>query len=333
MTGLHRRLSWTNALYILRWTGVLAFYFMGVCCCQNMGNKEQMTICLSDFYPDQRETEEILEEERKEKEPVEVCFFKEYGFIEITRGDGAVKTQAMTAGIMGNAVEYDWRASGFDSMDTEGCVIDRGTAVELFGSAQPGGIILVGGRTCQVRMVLPWKNRRVLFAGYEGETKADRIFVRNGCEKKEIRQFLMRHGLSGKILSDRWMKNIVLLILLVLPAGILKSFYQMAAKEQKSMDNSKIYGWLWGFARLAVILVGIGCIWYFFKIPEEWIPGKWSDFAFWHKKITETAEEIRLYFVLSKTEEQNESILYGIKSVFCFLVSVLGMCYNMKYSV
>ena len=92
--------------------------------------------------------------------------------------------------------------------DTEGCLIDEGTAQELFGSVQVEGLTLsCGDRERLVQGVFPFPEKLVILqdTGEEAKGDWDRITIqsKDGQPVKDLgEKFLIRHGLTGEVL--RW---------------------------------------------------------------------------------------------------------------------------------
>ena len=173
--------------------------------------------------------------------------------------------------------------------DREGCVISRGLALELFGSAavsgkqvwcrdqayvvrgvtdDPGYVILVlAGRQEGMRCL-------IISCGKDssGETAAGRILFRYGIGSGYV-------CVDGSLFSAS-------ACLAVLSAPVMVMGWLCREMLRRGIGKRRRLG----LAVLAVSLLflGIILIWKLdLKIPAALIPGKWSDFDFWSRRAGE----------------------------------------------
>ena len=77
-----------------------------------------------------------------------------------------------------------WRLAGLLSQDRQGCVLDRVSAVKLFGTEEAEGRWLrFQGKDYQIRKVLPWKQRMFLTASEQSTDTYNRVFVKRRDSK------------------------------------------------------------------------------------------------------------------------------------------------------
>lgn len=278
---------------------ILGLFLCGLISAGNVLQEKKDTVFLLSPVPDDSRVSEILDSEKNTRNPAEVCFYRDMGLEKISQKDYSRSTEVFAAGLAGNETIFDWRLRGFAEDDREGCVIDRRTADILFGSCQPGGKIEFQGREYTVRKVLPF-SQQVLYIRPQKDKKLtyDRVFIRDDTEG-----FLMRNGLSGKKQNTGFIRIVMISMVFLLPADIS---VRILGKRKGKTGAVRTAWTLLGVAVLTVVLWKMISL---LDIPGDWIPGKWSDFGFWQRKIWEISENIRLYFMLPQTPAEAEGIL------------------------
>lgn len=295
-----------------------------------MGSETGYSVFLTSFYPDKQRVEEILNSEKKNEFPIDVCFYWDGGFQTITQKEYGRRETVMVGGLSGKSELYDWQADGFAEGDRDGCLLDKETAMKLFGSTVPGGKVEFANKTYVVRKVIPWKQKLMLIHPENPETLYNRAFIRkttSGNAQKDAEQFLMRNGLAGMVVSNERIKGLAFFSLFLMPAGIgLGLVFQAYSEKKKAGKNLFVY-WFWTVIGMAVFLVILFVFWRNIQIPDDWIPGRWSDFNFWQEKIKRELESLKQYIMLPKTVVQAERILVGVKTIFWELLSltILGI--------
>ncbi|MED9965777.1 MAG: ABC transporter permease [Blautia sp.] len=285
---------------------ILGLFLCALVSAGSVMQEEKDTVFLVSPVPEGSRVSEILDSEKNTRNPAEVCFYSDLGLERISQKDYSRSTEVFAAALAGNETIFDWRLRGFAEDDREGCVIDRRTAGILFGSSQPGGKIEFQGREYTVRKVLPFA-QQVLYIRPQKDKKLtyDRVFIRDDTEG-----FLMRNGLSGKKQNTGFIRIVMISMVFLLPVDIS---VRMLGKRKGKTGAVRAVWTLLGVAVLAVVL------WKMFSlihIPGDWIPGQWSDFGFWQRKLQEMGENLRLYFMLPKTPAEAEEILSLGKTAF-----------------
>ncbi|MDO4272650.1 MAG: hypothetical protein Q4D16_03200 [Eubacteriales bacterium] len=318
-------LAWGRCLII--WLLAAVCYFSSLRVYLGMGENPAIPVFFSSVYPDQNRAGEILETEQKRDNPADLCFYWDGGIQKAVQKDYGRQTEVLTVGLLGDAGLYDWRAGLLSGTDRDGCIIDRNTALDLFGSAQAeGGMLQLGKNTYQVRKVVPWKQKVVLIRKYDKETVYTRMLVRfSKGENQEtaVDQLLMRHGLSGSAAEEGLMKSLPLLALLLLPAVLFGELFRSAWKERKTCRESSWESWCWTGACILMAGAAVFLIWRYVRIPVDWMPGKWSDFQFWPDKIKSEIEKMKLYLMMPKTVPALEQMLTGVKSGVLSLAALI----------
>lgn len=320
--------------------GVLALIFYGAavfCYCQ-IRTEPSVTVFLSDFFPDGNQAEDILKSMEKTEQDMGICFFREGGMETLEEPEYGRSTVVMTGEITGDASLYDWRLGGLLFQDREVCVLDRVSAVKLFGTEEAEGRWLrFRGKGYQVRRVIPWKQRLFLISSEHSTDTYNRVFVKKRDSEmgKTPEQLLMGYGLSGTAVEGGFLRGTALTALLLFPAAAGGFLWKTARKEQKKYSSRQWDYWIWTGALLLLAGTGGMILWNTIRIPGDWIPSRWSDFAFWSDRFSAAAENLRWFLVLPKTAVQAENIIFCIKSLFfslgaffLFIVIRQKMCYT-----
>lgn len=289
------------------------------------------SVFLNGNLPDADRAGEILAAEQEREIPTDVCFYLDGGIQKVTRTAFGRSERVMHAVIYGNPSVFDWQAASLQADDSAGCVIDRETAVSLFGTSQAAGEEMeLGDRTLRVTAVTDWKNKCLVSLPGEEQVFFTRIFlkVRNGeniVQKAE--EFLMQYGLSGTVVQTGGEKSRAFWALAALPALLLLKLSGIARKQQKNYAVSGPEYWVWLMFRWIPLAAALVFLWYTVEIPYDWIPGKWSDFDFWTQKIQKTKETWRLWYLLPKTAVELGDFLteiriwiWGILPVPCYFL-------------
>lgn len=325
-----RELTWKRLRITVLWSLIILCYFRGIRAYGEIGRENSYAVFLSSFYPDAERAEEILEGEKERELPADVCFYWDGGFQTALQKEYGRREEVLVAGLFGNAEDYDWRAGGFAEKDRDGCLIDEGTSVKLFGSAAPGGEVMLGDKKYTVRKVLPWKQKVMVIRPENSEIRCTRVFVRKNFGRRseaDVPQFLMRNGLTGTVGSWEGMKTAAFSSLLLLPAAMALGLVQQMVQEKRRLKRKDTaYNPLsYRFMAVACIAAVVFLLWLIrqnVRIPGDWIPGRWSDFVFWQKKISTEWERIKLYLMLPKTIYQTEQLAAGFKTIWHGMLSL-----------
>lgn len=244
--------------------------------------------------------------------------------------------------------------------DSQGCLIDEGTAWELFGSANvEGKEISYQGKSYTIRKVIPGKEK--IFAlqicslvehetakdglSPEGgmlkdrqpdETKEDivlnRLTMQKPEEKTQQDMALMwenQYGLSVTVLDVELLKGIGGFCVLLVPVTSCICFlcYLFCQYRQQKRPVWKAVVAALGFT-LAVSFFLL--LKEQINIPDDYIPTRWSDFSFWTELWKQKQEAIRLLFQMPKTdldiawlESFGRTLGYGLLAEIFLLTSCI----------
>lgn len=211
--------------------------------------------------------------------------------------------------------------------DQEGCLLDRASAQSLFGSSEPiGSALEYGGRTLAVRGVLE-TDRPLLLIQVLPETEAlSRVTLslpEGASAQKLLEEFGNRHALSGSWDSRRAWSSFARFFALLAPFALLLSVVLSLLKTAFSMTEFPV--------PFLVCLLAAGAVWFLllwltevsFRIPGEFIPGKWSDFSFWSRLWEEKKAEFLLLLTSEKTAFDLDALLPALQALAFGLLALL----------
>lgn len=305
-----------------------ACYLYGVMIYLKLPHNPCTSVFLSGNCPGTAQVQRILENNEEQEQPLELCFLTGGGIEGVSRKAYARQAEVMAVGLQGNATLYDWRCQGLGEADYEGCIIDRNTAVALFGSAKAeGGSLEYQDRTYVVRKVANWQQPILVYRPEQKENVYTTMYVKPKAGESKgnaAKKALMSCGLSGTVSGESVSRPILLLFLLLLPAVIGVRLIKAAFFSRKGLSKSQPEYWLWTAFVLLPLLAGAFLLVKYVRISPDWIPGKWSDFSFWAKKWTELKNGFFWYLLMPKAIWQAEGILMAVKGSTAAVFSLIA---------
>ncbi len=233
------------------------------------------------------DVEQIQRQEWEGEEPIGFCFWGEKPQQMVTcreTGGVAMVTQILLAGNPGlmDAASLAWQ---------EGCLVDKETAENLFGTASVGSQILWhSNRPYPVLGIVDSpRPTMVLMAG--PEDTLDRLVLSLPPEKGDAvgSKCMLRWGIQGTILDFFLLWSLVNNLLLLFPVMLMVRLCAYLAKDWRTITvDGILYGGQWcllGKLTLAVV-IAVGILLLLFSkiiIPKDMIPSQWSDFSFWER--------------------------------------------------
>lgn len=259
------------------------------------------------------EAADILEREAEQEEPTGVCFYALGANTYISCPDTGNSAKVTLVPVMGNpgllgAQALTWRS---------GCVLAPSTARTLFGTVEVGAQQLTAeGENRTALGVRPALTATALASAENGDSLTHCAFagwVETG--KEEAEAFLLRHGLSGKIL------NFYPLLVFVKNACLLPLWAALFVLCNLIEKGNSRLGWLL-LAAGAVFLAS------WVTVPKDAIPSLWSDFSFWGTWL----QSLRENFLAIGTAYPGDWALQMerdmIQSVLCALAGTLFVAWG-----
>lgn len=222
--------------------------------------------------------------------------------------------------------------TALDENDLEGCLIDRNTAIALYGSTEVIGQKLeYEGKLFTIRQVIDEKRQVLVVQARGSEAALDSVIIQTSDKDKgneEAREFLSRHGIDAKVMEFQLLKEISGALLLMLPfciaVGLLIKLVKSVKQEKKEGGSTR---W-WILAACFMGALIIFAILKFVSIPKDMIPTKWSDFDFW-VQIWEQKKEALLFLIQSPKRQIQidmivaffQSIGFAVAAIILYVVS------------
>lgn len=242
--------------------------------------------------------------------------------------------------------------------DEQGCLLDEEAAWALFGSTSvEGKEITFEEERYTVRRVISGKDGIAVVP--VGRSKAQNVAPENGvkAEREDTEQILNRvtikriesqlvseqqaawtnqFGLSVDLLDLEFLRGISGFCVLLVPAVFCGVFLYKLWKLYQKMDL-----WRWKGMLLVVILLSVVLFLLQFQkwvlIPDDYIPARWSDFAFWSQLGKQKRESIKMLLQIHKSVIDDEwmipflsGVLYSFLSQGFAIFSTVAFCHLKK---
>lgn len=303
------------------------FFFLAVRCSMRAGETaETVNVFLTGEALSRKQASEIISREAEQEQPDFPCFWGEQQECQVEcRGNGQ-RTDVTLVVLEGNP-KLVFREADVLAWQENGCLVDRATAQELFGTGMAEGQILwykekpytVCGTIDNPRKLMVC---RATEADGEILTAVSLETGRNRSPSGAAEQFLMRSGLSGEVTEFAFLCSLAGNLLLVLPSILVFSFCRVLFCENKGMKTWKgrgvaLLGTAAAVTALIVLLKGR------LNIPADMIPSRWSDFSFWKNWWKEQQENLWRVLTapmgaaqLSMVWNLMKSLVYNLTAVF-----------------
>ncbi len=238
--------------------------------------------------------------------------------------------------------------------DVEGCVLSEEAAWALFGSSQVvGKEVSYGEASYKIRQVVPIQGNVVAFqagkqqgasAGGQGngglaQAQADggtEVLDRVTAKKQEgltsrslAEKLSIQYGLSARLLDLELLRGISGGCMLLVPITICVCFcaflLHLYRRQEGMLGKAAMVGACMLLAVISFLFLKSQV-----RIPEDYIPSRWSDFAFWSGLWREKLEALKFLVGMEKAG-LDDGWAYGfLKAAGCgFLAEFLlaaGIC-------
>ena len=268
------------------------------------------------------------EKEEKEEHPIDFCMWTEQEGV-LLRNDQISRNAEVTVMKVRGSLFVIFPYPPSLQEDESGCYLDQTAAMELFGDQDIVGCeVDYGSRKLTVRGVT--EDYGGLFLIYADPVEElDRITVKlkkSESSRNQIREFKVRHGLEGSVLSHNLLKETAQIFPVFLPAGIMILCLYEGRKRSRNARDIREKGVGYGLLAGAVIL-GVAAFLCFVDIPRDMIPTKWSDFDFFITWKENLETDVMSYIRCPKGLAEVPYVILFIKTFLTGLGSVilLGM--------
>lgn len=190
--------------------------------------------------------------------------------------------------------------------DRSGCLIDRETALTLYGDDNPAGAqLLYDGRVYTVRGVFAAPaGTVVLRAPSSGTMTFDRITLDTAGQismREAARQFAARHSLTDPLIITTesiaaWGGLFMRLPGIVMGGALICALLMLA----HSRHAWPVQMACWIFAAAAALVLYLWIMDVHPAVPQDLVPTRWSDFEFWARLFEERRRELMEYIWMKK---------------------------------
>ncbi len=206
------------------------------------------------------------------------------------------------------------------AQDTDGCLIDKHTALALFGTVQAVGCtIWAGDRQRTVRGILYQAEDTVVLEDPAQSFTDLSIRLEGRVSPETLQQtFFVRHGISGRLIRMDILSYIARLLCAAVPLAAGCVFLGLCFRMAGAHPRERA-GILLAAAFLAALLAGITAM--RLSLPADLTPTKWSDFDFW-RGWWQREKESLLLLLLSEKQKPVQTCLADFYRVLgCALFS------------
>lgn len=167
-----------------------ALFYSGMKDYVKVGKTDTAVVELYGDYPAVNLAKQIWENYQSSDEITDFCFVWNGGVQVVTNPEDFRQTNARVTGIVGMAALYGRQAALLEENDETGCVIDKDTALELFGSENcAGSQLTVGEQIYEVRGVVSWNQHTMLIRPSRKNQVCTQVLIRG----KKVRIWRVLH--------------------------------------------------------------------------------------------------------------------------------------------
>lgn len=235
-----------------------------------------------------------------------------------------------------------------DGTITDGCLLGEKAAQELFGVADAAGLsVTLDGHTYQVLGMLTRETQEAVFSAKDlHAARLNRMTVETSENRTRsmLEQTIeWKIGFAGTAFDDRFINSVIGLpsigLCILLWLWLLRLMFREWKNYRKQYAAQAEYykgGYLIAPDYVKEMAVRICCmagvvilmlifLRFHVKIPEDMIPTKWSDFAFWRRWGEDKAERMADWIRCEKYAPELEDLGKSVRAIGCFVISYL--CY------
>ncbi|MCD8104386.1 MAG: hypothetical protein LUF35_05155 [Lachnospiraceae bacterium] len=209
-------------------------------------------------------------------------------------------------------------------------LFDQNTAASIFGTSQTSSQYLwISGEAYQVCATFESEFPTVIRnAAASDENALTQAVLKASSQDKDnlsgkAEQFLMRHSLSGTVVSIDHLTVFVGDLLLLVPLALIGRLTGTIMKEKDSRSRRKEDGFARGDAGLLIIsaFVTFWLAFHYFEIPSDMVPTRWSDFSFWGAWLEEQKKNVLLLLTTPLGKVQAQILWNCLTSLTCTLAA------------
>lgn len=288
--------------------------------------KDTVTAILDNGITGER-IREIIKTEQEQDKTVLFAAWKEEHNVTAAGQEGIRSTGLNLIKAQGSLQLIFGTGSVLDEDDMWGCLLSEKAAEALFGSSDAAGkTVVCRDREYTVRGILKADAPVLAVRGFNGgqekgaaygdapgsgKDTAESAEMLTLRAKDSLKEFMVRHSLSGRILELTLLAEIAQIFVIILPvvtagclAAVLVRGLLMNIRKRKRLLPA-----VWALLLIIVAAVLFITISKVLHIPSDIIPTKWSDFGFWSAWFKEKREAFLFLLQAGKSYEQAADIL------------------------
>ena len=235
-----------------------------------------------------------------------------------------------------------------DGTITDGCLLGEKAAQELFGVADATGLsVTMDGHTYQVLGMLTRETQGAVFSAKNlHAARLDHMTIKtseNSTLSMLEQTVEWKIGFAGTAFDYRFINSVIGLLSIGLCILLWLWLLRLMVREWKNYrkQHAAQVEYYKGRYRIApdyvkgmtvricfiagVVLLMVIFLRFHVKIPEDMIPTKWSDFAFWSRWRADKADRMTDWVRCEKYAPELEYLGKSARAVVCFVISYL--CY------
>lgn len=211
----------------------------------------------------------------------------------------------------------------------EGCLIDKQTAYNLFGSIDViGQVFNYNDRKVKIiGLHNGMDNTVVMQTDYDSNETMDAIAIEvNNNVSKNIKEFNDRYSINGFAIDSKIYHNIASIFIMIIPFIIAIVLLFRCIKRILNVRRKPLLFILYILSTLILFIILLKITSIEIKIPYDIIPNKWSDFEYWKELYEDYIERFRVIFYMKKynidiinIESVVKSIIFSVLSIILFL--------------
>ena len=328
----------------------LTFYAMGIWQKQELAMyQNRITLFQKDrqFY-NYEDVVQMRQRNEEIKEPFSYVIWGTEGTHLLENQDLGRTSRVEVYAVDGNSQLLLPSTAMLDGTITDGCLLGEKAAQELFGVTDATGLsVTMDGHTYQVLGMLTRETQGAVFSAKDlHATRLDHMTIEtseNSTLSMLEQTVEWKIGFAGTAFDYRFINSVVGLLsiglCILLWLWLLRLMFrewknyrkQHAAQEEYYKGGYRIEpDYVKGTAVRICFIAGVVLLMVIFlrfhaKIPEDMIPTKWSDFAFWSRWGTDKAERMADWVRCEKYAPEREYLGKSVRAVGCFVISYL--CY------
>lgn len=265
-----------------------------------------VTVLLETYPKTSEDAKQIEKNEMEQEFPMPFALWKQENEKTVENRELSRKSTVSVLSLWGNSQILFPAGVHLEKGDSHGCLLDVQTARELFGTDQiTGQKVQYGERELTVRGILKGVDSVLVCSATDAQL-LNRLTVdvpAKGRSSEVKDSFLIRHNITGQVLKLETLDDTASFLTCLFPMiwgigllGKLAGLWQYR-KEEGGAGTWKIVCICLAAAALAALLWQAA---EHFRLPQDMIPAKWSDFEFWKNWWEQEKESLLLLMLTEK---------------------------------